>query len=127
MSYGNAATRDNTGSRQWPVLKILGRVWPWNALPNGRRAYFFDIWAGRAFATDRFRARLRADLTEVFAAQRRGEITAQVAAVLPLARVAEALRLAESGTGPARSSSHREASRHEASGRMWRMRLRARR
>ncbi|WP_426367837.1 medium chain dehydrogenase/reductase family protein [Streptomyces sp. E-08] len=98
VSYGSAATRDDTGSKQWPVLKILGRVWLWNALPNGRRAYFFNIWAGRAFAADRFRARLRADLTEVFAAQRRGEITAQVAAVLPLARVAEALRLAESGT-----------------------------
>ncbi|MFJ9813156.1 hypothetical protein ACIRTB_33560 [Streptomyces sp. NPDC101158] len=33
-----------------------------------------------------------------FAAHGRGEITAQVAAVLPLARVAEALRLADPGT-----------------------------
>ncbi|WP_442812068.1 medium chain dehydrogenase/reductase family protein [Streptomyces sp. NBC_01803] len=98
VSYGSASTRDDTGSKQWPVLRILGRVWLWNSLPNGRRAYFFNVWAGRAFGADRFRARLRADLTEVFAAFQRGEITAHVAARLPLARAAEALRLAESGT-----------------------------
>ncbi|WP_411145621.1 medium chain dehydrogenase/reductase family protein [Streptomyces sp. x-80] len=98
LSYGSAATRDDTGSGQWPVLKLLGQVWLWNWLPNGRRAYFFNIWAGRALAKNRFRARLRADLTQVFTALRNGEITAQVAAELPLARAAEALRLAESGT-----------------------------
>ena len=80
------------------MLKLLGRVWLWNALPNRRRAYIFNVWAGRALAKDRFRARLRADLTQVFAALRRGEVTAQIAEQLPLARVAEALRLAESGT-----------------------------
>ncbi|CAM5608278.1 NADP-dependent oxidoreductase OS=Streptomyces alboniger OX=132473 GN=CP975_06760 PE=4 SV=1 [Streptomyces alboniger] len=98
VSYGSAATRDDTGSKQWPVLRILGRVWLWNSLPNGRRAYFYNVWAGRAFGKDRFRARLRADLTRVLAALDRGEITASIAAELPLARVAEALRLAESGT-----------------------------
>ncbi|WP_430378911.1 zinc-binding dehydrogenase [Streptomyces sp. B1-3] len=46
----------------------------------------------------RSRARLRADLTQVFAAHRRGEISAQIAARLPLAQAADALRLAESGT-----------------------------
>ncbi|MDH6608549.1 NADPH:quinone reductase-like Zn-dependent oxidoreductase [Streptomyces sp. SAI-208] len=98
VSYGSAATRDADGSRQWPVLKLLGRVWLWNALPNRRRAFFYNVWAGRALAKNRFRARLRADLTEVFAALQRGEVTAQIAARLPLARAAEALRLAESGT-----------------------------
>jgi NADPH:quinone reductase-like Zn-dependent oxidoreductase len=80
------------------VLKLLGRVWVWNALPNRRRAYFFNVWAGRALARNRFRARLRADLTQVFAAFQRGEVSARIAARLPLARAAEALRLAESGT-----------------------------
>ncbi|MEU9364268.1 medium chain dehydrogenase/reductase family protein [Streptomyces avermitilis] len=98
VSYGSAATRDDTGSKQWPVLKILGRVWLWNTLPNGRRAYFFNVWAGRALSKDRFRARLRSDLTEVFAALQRDEVTARIAAQLPLARVADAMRLAESGT-----------------------------
>ncbi|WP_217210732.1 medium chain dehydrogenase/reductase family protein [Streptomyces sp. AC550_RSS872] len=98
VSYGSASTRDDEGSKQWPVLKLLGRVWLWNALPNRRRAYFFNVWAGRALAKNRFRARLRTDLTQVFAALQRGEVTARIAAQLPLTRVAEALRLAESGT-----------------------------
>ncbi|AYC39843.1 medium chain dehydrogenase/reductase family protein [Streptomyces griseorubiginosus] len=98
VAYGTAATRDAEGSQQWPVLKLLGRVWLWNALPNRRRAYFYNVWAGKALARNRFRARLRADLTQVFAAHRRGEIGAQIAARLPLAQAADALRLAESGT-----------------------------
>ncbi|WP_405918932.1 medium chain dehydrogenase/reductase family protein [Streptomyces longwoodensis] len=98
VAYGSASTRDDQGSKQWPVLKLLGRVWVWNALPNGRRASFFNVWAGKALSRSRFRARLRADLTEVFEALRRGEITADIAAELPLTRVAEAMRLAESGT-----------------------------
>ncbi|WP_371656411.1 MULTISPECIES: medium chain dehydrogenase/reductase family protein [unclassified Streptomyces] len=98
VSYGSASTRDDTGSKQWPVLKILARTWLWNTLPNGRRAHFYNIWAGRALGKDRFRARLRADLTEVFAAVARGDVSARIAAQLPLAQAAEALRLAESGT-----------------------------
>ncbi|MFI7115157.1 medium chain dehydrogenase/reductase family protein [Amycolatopsis sp. NPDC049868] len=98
VSYGSAATRDDEGSKQWPVLKILARVLVWNSLPNGRNAYFFNVWAGRSFTKNRFRARLREDLTQVFTALKDGTITAEVAARLPLSRVAEAMRLAESGT-----------------------------
>lgn len=98
IAYGSASTRDDTGSKQWPVLKILARTWLWNILPNGRHAHFYNIWAGRALSKDRFRDRLRADLTEVFAALGRGDVTARIAAQLPLTKAAEALRLAESGT-----------------------------
>lgn len=98
VSYGSATTRDDAGSKQLPVLKILVRVWAWNALPNGRHAYFYNIWAGRTLNRDRFRARLRHDLTQVLQAMAEGHITAQIAARFPLARAADALRLAESGT-----------------------------
>lgn len=98
VSYGSASTRDDQGSKQWPVFKLLGRVWMWNALPNRRRAYFFNVWAGRALAKNGFRDRLRTDLTQVFAAFQRGDVTAQIAAQLPLTRAADAMRLAESGT-----------------------------
>lgn len=98
VSYGSASSRDDEGSKQWPVFKLLGRVWTWNALPNGRRAYFFNAWAGRSRAKDRFQARVREDLGEVFAALERGDISPRIAAQLPLARVADAVRLAESGT-----------------------------
>lgn len=98
VSYGTASTRDDEGSQQWPVLKLVGRLWLWNALPNRRRACFFNVWAGRALSGNRFRARLRADLTALFAALERGDVTPRIAARYPLADVAGALRLAESGT-----------------------------
>ncbi|GAA3724917.1 medium chain dehydrogenase/reductase family protein [Streptomyces tremellae] len=98
VSYGSASTRDDTGSKQWPVMKILARTSLWNALPNGRRAHFYNIWAGRSLRRDRFRARFHADLTQVLDAVARGEVVPRIAARLPLARVAEALSLAESGT-----------------------------
>jgi NADPH:quinone reductase-like Zn-dependent oxidoreductase len=98
VAYGSASTRDESGSKQWPVLKLLGRVWMWNVLPNGRHAYFYNVWAGKALSKDRFRARLRDDLTQVFTALQQGRIRPAVAARFPLAQAAEALRLAESGT-----------------------------
>ncbi|MFJ2904088.1 medium chain dehydrogenase/reductase family protein [Streptomyces sp. NPDC087212] len=98
VSYGTAATRDDQGSKQWPVLKLIGRLCWWNVLPNGRHASFFNVWAGRSLGKDRFRARLREDLAEVFAALQRGDITPRIAARLPLDRAADAVRLAESGT-----------------------------
>ncbi|WP_433891155.1 medium chain dehydrogenase/reductase family protein [Streptomyces sp. CA-111067] len=98
VSYGSAATRDDAGSKQWPVFKLLARIWLWNALPNRRSAYFFNVWAGRAFSKPRFRSRLRTDLTHVFTAVTRGEVTPQIAATFPLTAAPEAIRLAESGT-----------------------------
>jgi NADPH:quinone reductase-like Zn-dependent oxidoreductase len=98
MSYGSASTLDATGNKQTPVLKLLGRLWLWNLLPNGRHAYFYNVWAGRALGSTAFRARLRTDLTEVLAAMAAGKLTAQVAATLPLTSASEALRLAESKT-----------------------------
>lgn len=97
VSYGTASTRDVAGSSRTPVLKLVARLLLWNLLPNSRRAHFFNIWAGRRRA-DAFRARLRADLTQVFALLADGVVKAQVADRIPLSRAAEAMRLAESGT-----------------------------
>lgn len=98
VSYGVAANRDDTGSKQLPVLKILTRVLVWNTLPNRRHAYFYNIWSGKKLGRQRFRARLREDLTQVLRAMADGHITPQIAARFPLSQVADALRLAESGT-----------------------------
>jgi NADPH:quinone reductase-like Zn-dependent oxidoreductase len=98
---GVNAVFDHLGMSSLPAswrLKILARVWTWNALPNGKHAYLYSIWAGRGLARRRFRARLRHDLTQVLQAMAGGHITAQIAARFPLARAAEALRLAESRT-----------------------------
>ncbi|NEY32105.1 zinc-binding dehydrogenase, partial [Streptomyces sp. PRKS01-65] len=97
VSYGTAATRDVQGSSKAPVLKLLARLTLWNALPNGRSAHFYNIWAGRR-RTGAFRARLHSDLGQVLALLAAGELTPQVAARIPLTEVGEAVRLAESGT-----------------------------
>jgi NADPH:quinone reductase-like Zn-dependent oxidoreductase len=96
VAYGSASTLDDTGSKQLPVLKIVGRILVWNTLPNGRHAYFYNFWAGRR-RVERFRAELSEDLTNVLQAMADGRITAQIAARFPLAEAADALRLAEAG------------------------------
>lgn len=97
VAYGTAATRDDIGSSKKPVLALIARLLWWNVLPNGHRAHFFNIWAGRRNRTA-FQARMREDLGRVFALLGQGRISAQVAARLPLAQAAEAMQLAESGT-----------------------------
>jgi NADPH:quinone reductase-like Zn-dependent oxidoreductase len=97
VSYGSAATRDVAGSSKLPVLALFARLMWWNLAPNGRHAGFYNIWAG-ARRRAAFRARLRDDLAAVLALLAAGDLTAQVAARIPLDRVAEALELAESRT-----------------------------
>ncbi|MEU9263778.1 medium chain dehydrogenase/reductase family protein [Streptomyces sp. NPDC048212] len=97
VSYGTASTRDVQGSSKAPVLKLFARLMLWNAAPNGKGAHFYNIWAGRR-RRDTFRAKLHADLTQVFALLADGSLTPQVAARIPLADVAKAVQMAESGT-----------------------------
>ena len=97
VSYGTASTRDVPGNPALPVLKLIAKLQVWNALPNGRSATFFNLWAGKRFRPARFRAQLREDLTKVFALLREGVIEPQIAARYPLTEAAEALRFAEAG------------------------------
>lgn len=97
VSYGTASTRDVHGSSKAPVLKLFARLMLWNALPNGKGAHFYNIWAGRR-RLGTFRARLHTDLAQVFALLADGTLVPQVAARVPLTEVGEAVRLAESGT-----------------------------
>ncbi len=97
VCYGTASTRDDAGDSRKPVLVLVARLAAWNLLPNGRSAAFFNIWSG-ARRRDRFTRRLREDLGEVLTRLADGRLVPQIAAQLPLERVAEAIRLAESGT-----------------------------
>jgi NADPH2:quinone reductase len=96
VSYGTAATRDVPGDPRLPVLALVARLAAWNVLPNGRRATFFDVWAGRR-RTARFRAGLRRDLGHLFALLRDGDLDAQVAGRFALTEAPAALRFAEAG------------------------------
>ncbi|MGW5111549.1 medium chain dehydrogenase/reductase family protein [Nocardia sp. NPDC004123] len=97
VSYGSAATKDEEGDSRLPVLKLFARLLWWNALPNGRNASFYNIWAGRRRLA-RFRAQLAADLGAVLELAERGVLHPQIAARIPLREAARALTLAESGT-----------------------------
>jgi NADPH2:quinone reductase len=97
VSYGTASTKDRPGNPQVPVLKLLARLTLWNLAPNGRRANFFNLWAGKRRRPDRYRAQLREDLERLFALLLEGRLTAQVAGRFPLADAAAALRFAEQG------------------------------
>ena len=97
VSYGTASTRDVPGNPRLPVLKLIARLTAWNLLPNGRRATFFNLWAGRRLRPARYRAELAEDLTAVLRLLAAGAITAQVARTFPLTDAAAALRFAEGG------------------------------
>lgn len=97
ISYGSAATKDAPGSSQLPVLRLLARLAVWNALPNGRRATFYNFWAGRRRPA-RFQARQRTAFAAVAELLGAGALVPQIAARFPLDEVAQALALAESRT-----------------------------
>lgn len=97
VAYGSASTVNTGGNPKPAVLKLVARLLWWNAVPNGRRAHFYNVWGGKRNLA-RFRARLAEDLTAVFELAVRGQLEAQVAARIPLTEAAKALALAESGT-----------------------------
>ena len=66
--------------------------------PTGRRAAFYDLWAGHSTRPRRFRAHLEHDLGRVLALVAEGTVTASIAARFPLEQAADAMRLAESRT-----------------------------
>ncbi|MGY4859886.1 medium chain dehydrogenase/reductase family protein [Cryobacterium sp. AP23] len=87
-----------TGSLVIPFAKALGQALLWSALPNGKRATFYDLWAGHTLRPARFRRHLEHDLTAVLTLLKEGTITANIAARFPLTDVVAALELAESRT-----------------------------
>jgi NADPH:quinone reductase-like Zn-dependent oxidoreductase len=97
VSYGTASTLNRPGNPRVPVLKLLARLFVWNALPNGRHAHFFNLWAGRRTRPRRYRAELQQDLGRVLALLAEGAITPQIAREFPLTDAAAALRYAEAG------------------------------
>jgi len=98
VNYGTASTKDEPGNAMLPVLKLFGRLMMWNLLPNGRRAGFYNFWAGKRFRPAAFRARLSEDLSAVLGLVRAEVLTPQIAARIPLSETSAALALAESRT-----------------------------
>ncbi|GAB3947166.1 hypothetical protein GCM10027614_41920 [Micromonospora vulcania] len=98
--YGNAAALGSARSIVWVFLKLLARLYTWNALPNGHRAGFYNFWAGHRTRRTAFRRRLRTDLGIVLGLLRQGVIVPQIAARFPLTEVSAALVFAETRSLP---------------------------
>src|SRR5260370_440410 len=64
--YAIIAGVSGTGGLVMPFVKALSRVLLWNALPNGHRVKFYDLWAGHKSRPARFRKHLEEDLGHVF-------------------------------------------------------------
>jgi NADPH:quinone reductase-like Zn-dependent oxidoreductase len=98
VSYGTAASKDEDGSSQLPVLKLFARLSAWNALPNGKSAHFYNLWAGKRRCQKTWQQRMTEDLAQVLRLVADGSVVPQIAAEFSLADTVEALRLAESRT-----------------------------
>ncbi|GAA1563388.1 medium chain dehydrogenase/reductase family protein [Brevibacterium picturae] len=98
VSYAIIGAVSGTGNLWPPFLKHLTRILTWNALPNGKRASFYDLWAGHGTKKARYRKHLEHDLRQVLDLVHDGTITANIAARFPLTDIVQALELAESRT-----------------------------
>ncbi|MEV4495587.1 medium chain dehydrogenase/reductase family protein [Micromonospora arborensis] len=98
--YGNAGALGSAQSVVWVFVKLLTRLYTWNALPNGHRAGFYNFWAGQLTRRAAFRRRLRTDLGIVLDLLRQGVIVPQIAARYPLSEVTAALVFAETRSRP---------------------------
>ena len=99
VCYGNASVaREEGASVLKSFLLLIARLALWNLLPDGRKAVFYNIWAGHTVGRAAFRARLREDFGQLTALLAQGVLKPQIAARFPLEKVAAALELAESRT-----------------------------
>jgi len=98
VSYALAGAAKDSGPLIPLFLALLARLTWWNALPNGRRASFYDVWSGKRLRPARFRARLHEDMGVVLGLLADGVLTAEVGATFPLTDASEAMRVAESHT-----------------------------
>jgi len=93
-----AATLNEKGSMYPAFFRMIGQVLTWNALPNGRRASFYDCWSGKTVTPSAYRACQHHALTQVLRLVDEGVLTPQIAGHVPLSEVACAMILAGSRT-----------------------------
>jgi NADPH:quinone reductase-like Zn-dependent oxidoreductase len=98
VAYGTASQKDDTNNVLASGMGVYTRLGVWTLIPNGRRALFYNFWAGKVTSPKRFWRRLAADLQSVFSLLADGDIVAHVAVCMPLADAGAALSLAESRT-----------------------------
>jgi len=98
VSYSLISALSGERGLLMPFVAAIGQALLWTALPNGKRATFYDLWSGHSLRPARFRRHLEEDLGTVFGLLADGVLTANIAASFPLTEAAAALTLAESRT-----------------------------
>lgn len=63
VCYAIASALNETGNILLPFLKVLVQLGWWNIMPNGRKAYFYNIWDGKGSET--FQVQLRETFGEL--------------------------------------------------------------
>lgn len=96
VCYAIASALKDTGNILIPFLKVLIQLGWWNILPNGRKAYFYNIWEGKGSET--FQGQLRETFVQLTTLLASGVLKPQIAARFPLAQITAAMKLAESRT-----------------------------
>ena len=96
VCYAIASALKDTGNVLIPFLKVLVQLGWWNILPNGRKAYFYNIWAGKG--SERFREQLKETFAQLTTLLASGVLKPQIAARFPLNQITAAMKMAESRT-----------------------------
>lgn len=96
VCYAIASALNDTGTILIPFLKVLVQLWWWNMMPNGRKAYFYNIWDGKG--SEAFQAQLRETFAQLTTLLANGVLKPQIAARFPLTQITAAMKLAESRT-----------------------------
>jgi NADPH:quinone reductase-like Zn-dependent oxidoreductase len=96
VCYAIASALNDTGNVLIPFLKVLVQLGWWNIMPNGRKAYFYNIWEGKG--SEAFQRQLRETFTELTTLLASGALKPQIAARFPLTQIIAAMKLAESRT-----------------------------
>lgn len=93
--YGIAADLDKNTALVPRFLALLATLALWTALPNGRRALFYDFWEGMLIGKAEAKQRRRADMAKVLARLASGAIKPIIAATFPLSQAADAMERSE--------------------------------
>jgi NADPH2:quinone reductase len=95
VAYGTATELDKTSSLVLIFLGFLARLALWTALPNGKRALFYDFWEGMLVNPAASKRQRREDMAKVFALLSSGAIKPIIAASFPLLKAQAAMERAE--------------------------------
>ncbi|WP_374948856.1 medium chain dehydrogenase/reductase family protein [Mucilaginibacter sp.] len=96
VCYAIASALKDTCNVLIPFLKVLVQLAWWNTMPNGRKAYFYNIWDGKG--TEAFQKQLRETFAQLTTLLASGVLKPQIAARFTLNEITAAMKLAESRT-----------------------------